>query len=394
MTFINTMLLFAFLRVQSYCLNFYSCDHLSASLSGLGWKTVWTSALPTLFWAMIIFLFAYVAGHKAGLARLLVECAPIGYKGGLRMLKRRSCREDSRFLMGECRETETVEIIIPAERNSKPSEDVAAEGEMVEEDKAPVTLSHVLLVMTDKELCDCLSERLEDDYRVTVLADAGEVFPFCGCNMPDAIIVDETVNGAAGEEICALLKSNDLLNDIPLILLADYEDDAKYIDLLKCGAERIELRSVSVSRFKADIRALIEHRIRRYKRISGLLVTHFEYIRKKSEKKKAKPAFQEQLWKVLEENLSKDHYSIPQLCSDMAMSRTSFYNKMKKLTGLAPEVYILVFKMEKAKVLLATKEHNVSEVAGMIGFCNAKYFGKKFKKLYNISPSGYVRSIT
>lgn len=394
MTFINTMLLFAFLCVQTYCSNFYSCHHLSVSLSGPAWETAWTFAMPTLFWVMMIFLFVYVVGHKICLARLLAGCLPVKYKGGSQMLKRGDCREGSRFLMCECGGTETVEIIIPAERNSKPSEDVAAKGEMVEEDKAPVTLSHVLLVMADKELCDCLSERLEDDYRVTVLADAGEVFSFCGCNMPDAIIVDETVNGTAGEELCALLKSNDLLNDIPLILLADYEDDAKYIDLLKCGAERIELRSVSVSRFKADIRALIEHRLLRYKRISGLLVTHFEYIRKKSEKKKVKPAFQEQLWKVLEENLSKDHYSIPQLCSDMAMSRTSFYNKMKKLTGLAPEVYILVFKMEKAKVLLATKEHNVSEVAGMIGFCSAKYFGKKFKKLYNISPSGYVKSIT
>lgn len=393
MTFITTMLLFAFLQVQTYCLNFYSCCHSLFSFSVPLWAAC-PSAMPTLFWAMIIFLFVYVASHEACLARLLAGCVPVGYKGGSRMLRRGVSRKGNRFLMSKCGETETDEIIIPVERNSKPPEDIATEGEMAEEDKSPVTLSHILLVVADKELCDCLSERLEDDYRVTVLAEAGEIFSFCGNNMPDAIVIDETVNGTAGEKLCARLKSNALLNDIPLILLADYEDDAKYIDLLKCGAERVELRSVSVSRFKADIRALIKHRLLRYKRIPVLLANHFEYIYKKSEKRKAKPTFQEQLWKVLGENLSKDHYSIPKLCSDMAMSRTSFYNKMKKLTGLAPEVYVFMFKMEKAKILLATKEYNVSEVAGMTGFCNAKYFGKKFKKLYHISPTEYVKSIT
>ena len=33
------------------------------------------------------------------------------------------------------------------------------------------------------------------------------------------------------------------------------------------------------------------------------------------------------------------------------------------------------------------------EIAGMLGYCDAKYFGKKFKDFYHVCPTDYIKSI-
>ena len=79
------------------------------------------------------------------------------------------------------------------------------------------------------------------------------------------------------------------------------------------------------------------------------------------------------------------------LCAGMGMSRTSFYNKMKELTGKYPMEYMLTFKMERAKVLLASGQYNVTETAEMLGYCDSKYFSKKFKDFYHVSPTKFMK---
>ncbi len=81
------------------------------------------------------------------------------------------------------------------------------------------------------------------------------------------------------------------------------------------------------------------------------------------------------------------------LCADIGMSRTAFYNRVKFIVGKSPTNYILSYKMGIAKTMLASRQYNVSEIATLLGYCDAKYFGKKFKEFYGISPMQYVRDV-
>lgn len=253
----------------------------------------------------------------------------------------------------------------------------------------------VLLVMSDPELGDFLCDRLADDFSVTLVTEADRFFSSCCHEMPDVILMDETVGEAAGAELCSRLKSNCFLNDIPLMLLVACPDDDRYVTPAGCGAEKVVPRSINVSRLKADLRALIDHRVFRRQRVLSCPTAPAPVVSRKGEQKeKGEAPFEERLRGFVEKNLETDGYTIIKLCSDMGMSRTSFYNKMKQHTDLAPEEYVFLFRMERAKVLLSSGRYKVYEVAEMVGFCNAKYFGKKFKKLYKVSPSQYMRSIT
>lgn len=103
--------------------------------------------------------------------------------------------------------------------------------------------------------------------------------------------------------------------------------------------------------------------------------------------------FMDKVNKILETNLSTDKYTIDKLSIDIGMSRTAFYSRIREITGNPPENYIYSFKMGRALKLLASQQYTVSEIAGMLGYCDAKYFGKKFKDFYHVCPTDYIKSI-
>lgn len=103
--------------------------------------------------------------------------------------------------------------------------------------------------------------------------------------------------------------------------------------------------------------------------------------------------FMDKVNKILEKNLSTDKYTIDKLSIDIGMSRTAFYSRIREITGNPPENYIYSFKMDRALKLLASQQYTVSEIAGMLGYCDAKYFGKKFKDFYHVCPTDYIKSI-
>jgi AraC-like DNA-binding protein len=71
------------------------------------------------------------------------------------------------------------------------------------------------------------------------------------------------------------------------------------------------------------------------------------------------------------------------------MSRTSFYNKLKSLTGQPPADYIRNRKIEKAKMMLLKTNLTIMEIAEKCGFYEAKYFREVFKKNVGVSPKQY-----
>ena len=93
----------------------------------------------------------------------------------------------------------------------------------------------------------------------------------------------------------------------------------------------------------------------------------------------------------IEKNMGDSDFNVEMLSSQHHMSRTSFYNKLKVLTGYAPADYIRMIRLQHAAQLLKQGEHTVTEVADIVGFSDVKYFREVFKKHFNVSPSQYAK---
>lgn len=256
--------------------------------------------------------------------------------------------------------------------------------------------SHILLVMADGAFRNYLRKALSRYFQISVLKDPDLLKDTVVRQNPDAIIIDDNVNGTNGDALCFRIKTDKMIGYIPVVLLIRAFDNESYLSHLGSGADRLELRTESICRLRANIRMLVENRMVLRERVKLFLsdaVFPMVPTKEEMETENTDQIFMDKVNKILETNLSTDKYTIDKLSIDIGMSRTAFYSRIREITGNPPENYIYSFKMDRALKLLASQQYTVSEIAGMLGYCDAKYFGKKFKDFYHVCPTDYIKSI-
>lgn len=256
--------------------------------------------------------------------------------------------------------------------------------------------SHILLVMADGAFRNYLRKALSRYFQISVLKDPNLLKDTVVRQNPDAIIIDDNVNGTNGDTLSFRIKTDKMIGYIPVVLLIRAFDNESYLSHLGSGADRLELRTESICRLRANIRMLVENRMVLRERVKLFLsdaVFPMVPTKEEMETENTDQIFMDKVNKILEKNISTDKYTIDKLSIDIGMSRTAFYSRIREITGNPPENYIYSFKMDRALKLLASQQYTVSEIAGMLGYCDAKYFGKKFKDFYHVCPTDYIKSI-
>ena len=256
--------------------------------------------------------------------------------------------------------------------------------------------SHILLVMADGAFRNYLKKALSRYFQISALEDPDLLKDTVVRQNPDAIIIDDNVNGTNGDTLSFRIKTDKMIGYIPVVLLIRAFDNESYLSHLGSGADRLELRTESICRLRANIRMLVENRMVLRERVKLFLsdaVFPMVPTKEEMETENTDQIFMDKVNKILEKNISTDKYTIDKLSIDIGMSRTAFYSRIREITGNPPENYIYSFKMDRALKLLASQQYTVSEIAGMLGYCDAKYFGKKFKDFYHVCPTDYIKSI-
>lgn len=75
----------------------------------------------------------------------------------------------------------------------------------------------------------------------------------------------------------------------------------------------------------------------------------------------------------------------------MAMSHSTFYRKVKALTGMSANEYIKKAKLRHSMTLLKKGEYSIAEVAILAGFNNLGNFRESFKREFGKSPSEILK---
>lgn len=102
-------------------------------------------------------------------------------------------------------------------------------------------------------------------------------------------------------------------------------------------------------------------------------------------------AFLSKVQRVVEQNISDEHFGISQLHYALRISRTQLHRKLKAVTGKSASHVIRSIRMSKAKELLETTDLNVSEVSYAVGFSNRSYFTQVFTLEFGHPPSYFKR---
>lgn len=103
-------------------------------------------------------------------------------------------------------------------------------------------------------------------------------------------------------------------------------------------------------------------------------------------------SFIEKVFSIIRENYENPDFSVDMLSQKIGMSRSSFYKRIKAISGEAPADLIRIYRLERAKELLKQRQYSISEVAFKTGFSDVKYFRDVFRKIYKCSPSQFIKS--
>jgi AraC-like DNA-binding protein len=81
--------------------------------------------------------------------------------------------------------------------------------------------------------------------------------------------------------------------------------------------------------------------------------------------------------------------TLDQLADAFGFERFHFAKTYRRLTGRAPLTHFLHLKMERAARLLDGGELRVGDVARVLGYEDAHYFSRQFRRLMGVAPSEY-----
>jgi transcriptional regulator GlxA family with amidase domain len=92
---------------------------------------------------------------------------------------------------------------------------------------------------------------------------------------------------------------------------------------------------------------------------------------------------------------AEQHYMIADPVEEMAtragLSKRSLERRFTQATGCAPLAYVQALRIETAKQRLERSTKPVDEIAAEIGYENASFFRRLFKRLTHMTPAAYRR---
>lgn len=83
--------------------------------------------------------------------------------------------------------------------------------------------------------------------------------------------------------------------------------------------------------------------------------------------------------------------NLDELAATANLSKFHFIRKFKQLTGHSPIQHFIHLKMQHACQLLDTTQEPVKRIANRIGYDDAHYFSRLFKRVIGVSPQQYRR---
>ncbi len=254
------------------------------------------------------------------------------------------------------------------------------------------SLNHrILLVEDNEELLQMTSDALRRHFHVVKARDGQEALDLLHYNDVDVIVSDVMMPRIDGIELCRRLKSDLNYSHIPIILLTAKTTIEAKLEGMESGANIYLEKPFTAKQLILQITSLLQMRQQFYQRmrnIDGFQAVTDDAATGDTGLTQQDLHFVERLQEMVLQNMSDEEFSIDQLAERMNMSRSSFYRKIKALTGVTPIEYLKTSRLDRAAQLLR-QGIRINEVAARVGFTSSSYFAKCFKAQFGCLPKDY-----
>ena len=187
-----------------------------------------------------------------------------------------------------------------------------------------------------------------------------------------------------GFTFCKNIKEDLRTSHIPLLMLTAKAKIDDRIEGIGLGADAYMVKPFDMRLLSLRLKQLITSR-------QLIFDKYFGSISGADENANASSLDKDFIHKVLNyinENMSDSDLSVEVLASQLHLSRSQLYRKIKTLTGQTVNEFLRKIRLQRAKQIIETESDvNISEVCYKVGFSSPSYFTKCFKAHFGVLPT-------
>ena len=204
----------------------------------------------------------------------------------------------------------------------------------------------ILIVDDDTEIINYMRLLFSQDYRLITCLDAETALEEMRAAEPNIVLSDVAMPGKDGYELCQEIKQDIQLSHIPVILVTAKVTAENQVEGLNVGADAYVTKPFE----PAVLSALIQSQLKNRERIRKILTksTTTDADSMDSVLSSQDRHFIDELYKLMEEELSNSELDVTRITKMLYISRTKLYYKIKGLTGETPSNFFRTYKLNRA----------------------------------------------
>ena len=244
----------------------------------------------------------------------------------------------------------------------------------------------VIVIEDTADLRNYLKEALEHYFnRIYIAKDGKEGLEQIKRHLPDIIISDVMMPRMNGFELCNQIKTDLEVSHIPFILLTAYYNSQNMSIGYKTGADAFLPKPFDID----SLLALSHNQLRLREQIRLRYKEDNPITYKEASFSNADETFLLKLNTLITDNMGNSELDVPFLASNMCISRSLLFKKVKAITGLGIIDYVNKLRVEKSILLINTTSMSISDISKIVGFSSLRYFSRVFKAMKGEIPSNY-----
>ncbi|MBX2965606.1 MAG: tetratricopeptide repeat protein [Cyclobacteriaceae bacterium] len=242
----------------------------------------------------------------------------------------------------------------------------------------------VLIAEDETDMRAFIKQVLANEYTIITAEDGKDAWEKILNHVPDLVISDLMMPGMDGNTLCKKLKAHEAVSHIPVILLTARADQQSKLEGLHIGADDYLTKPFDARELYARVQNLIAQR-EKLKVLFAHRAAPFAPVPEPT----PEAQFLNKIIAILEKNYANADFGVEEFTREIGMSRMQLHRKLKALTDKSPGDFLRLFRLERAKKILAVKGVSVSEAAYQSGFNNLPNFSRLFKTWTGQTPSEY-----
>ncbi|WDF57375.1 hybrid sensor histidine kinase/response regulator transcription factor [Mucilaginibacter sp. KACC 22063] len=264
--------------------------------------------------------------------------------------------------------------------NQKPIKNTADEPAISE-------LKTLLIIDDNQDIRDYLRQTFQSEYQVLEASNGEDGIKKANKHWPDIVICDVMMDGITGIEVCAALKGNMATAHVPVILLTASASNEIKLKGIEGGADDYISKPFDKDILKARVTGLLKSRNTLQQYFYNEITLNNNPQNISIEYKR----FLESCIQIVEEHITDPAFNLQTLASELNMSYSGIYKKIKMISGQPANSFIRSIRLRKAAQLFVHSDLNIYETAYAVGIKDIKYFREQFKKVFDLKPSEYIK---